>query len=187
MNARKGLSMNARRFALLGAAAGALWFLAGCATAPPPDLKAEAPYCHRNNKGRIQLCMKGNAPSLERDADAKRFEPSPTLLTVYVVRQAWSESGHALEVSLNGRHSFETLPESMLRLRLPPGEHKLEFTHDGQTRATMVRGAAGQVVFAGVAGTDWTWGSSHGWSDEPAETLKRRALGTRLVGDFVGG
>lgn len=178
--------MNARRFALLGSAVGALLVLAGCATPPPPDLKAEAPYCQRNSKGRIQLCMKGNAPSLERDAEAKRFEPSPGLLTVYVVRQAWGESGHPLDVSLNGQRTFETVPESMLRLRLKPGEHKLEFTHEGKTYTTVVRGTAGQVVFAGVSGTDWAWGSSHGWSDEPAEKLKQRAIKTRLVGDFVG-
>lgn len=179
--------MNARRFTLFGSVAVALVVLAGCATPPPPDLRAEAPYCQRNNKGRIQLCMKGNAPSLERDAEAKRFEPSPSLLTVYVVRQAWSESGHPLNVSLVGQRSFETVPDSMLRLRLKPGEHKLEFTHEGKTYTTVVRGAEGQVVFAGVSGTDWAWGSSHGWSDEPAVKLKQRALKTRLVGDYAEG
>lgn len=179
--------MNVRSLALVGIASLALVVLAGCAASSAPDLKAEAPHCHRDNKGRVQLCMKGKAPSLERDAEAKRFEPSPDLLTVYVVRQAWSEAGHPLDVSLNGQRSFETVPESMLRLRLKPGEHRLEFTHEGKTYATVVRGAAGQVLFTGVSGTDWAWGSSHGWSDEPAEKLRQRALNTRLVGDFMGG
>ena len=179
--------MKALRLTLLSSAAVALTLLAGCATPPAPDLKAEVPYCHRNNKGRIQLCMKGNAPSLERDAEAKRFESSPKLLTVYVVRQSWGESGHALDISLNGQRTFETVPESMLRLRLPPGEHRLEFTYEGKTYTTTVRGAAGQVVFAGVSGTDWAWGSSHEWSNEPADKLKQRALKTRLVGDFMVG
>ncbi len=177
--------MTVRSLTLVGVTSLALVLLAGCATPAAPDLKAEAPYCHRNNKGRVQLCTKGNAPSLERDAEAKRFEPSPDLLTVYVVRQAWGEAGHPLDVSLNGQRSFETVPESMLRLRLKPGEHKLEFQHDGRTYSTVVRGTAGQVVFAGIAGTDWAWGSSHRWSDEAPEKLKQRARSTRLVGDLL--
>ena len=30
--------------------------LAGCATPPPPDPRAEVPYCHKSNKGRVLAC-----------------------------------------------------------------------------------------------------------------------------------
>lgn len=69
-----------RLFCVAMVAAAAL--LAGCATPPSPDPNTEAPHCFKTNKGRVITCTSGPAPSLNADAEVKRFTPDPKALTV---------------------------------------------------------------------------------------------------------
>jgi hypothetical protein len=112
--------------------------LAGCATPPAPDPTAEAPYCHRTNKGRVIACTTAPAPSLNADAQAKQFAPDPTALTVYVVRRNWGDGRHFVKVQADGGATVETLPNTMVRYKLKPGTHAITFDFEGQRPAVTV-------------------------------------------------
>lgn len=164
----------------------AAW-LAGCASSPKPDPTAEAIHCYRNKVDRYRVgpCTTVPVPSLAADADAKTFKPDPVYLTVYVVRRSWGDGWHLLKVFAGARPGVETLPDTMVRMRLPPGEHELSFEFDGQRKSTRVAGTAGEVVFMRLAGTAWAWSSQYEWVYEPPLAIRERAAKTRLVADLL--
>lgn len=178
------ITMRARRL-LLAPIAFAAYLLAGCATPPPPDPSAEAPYCHKTNKGRVVACTKGAAPSLNADADAKRFAPDSGALTVYVVRRNWSDGRNFVKVQVDDGPFVETLPDTMVRAKLTPGSHTIAFEVEGQRKATTVEGKAGEVRFVRIDGVVWAWKSSFGWAADPELVIRERALKARLVADLV--
>lgn len=159
--------------------------LAGCATPASLDPIAEVPYCHKNNKGRPLICTSANAPSLLSDAEAKRFEPDPTALTVFVVRRIWADGRNVLKVSIDDRIETETVPRSMVRLKLAPGRHVFSFEFDGTRHSTVLDGAVGEVRFIGLSGSVWAWKSSFDWATESEAAIRRRAARSRLVADLV--
>ncbi|QTD44952.1 hypothetical protein [Ottowia testudinis] len=167
--------------ALIGTSlAVAILALTGCAT--PVDRTAESPYCHKH-RGIAAACTKENAPSLSKDQEAKQFVSDPSTLTLYVVRY-WGDGDHPLEVSINSEAAMETVPNSMIRLRLKPGNHKVSFVAAGKAYERTIDGSAGDVKLLGITGTDWAWGSSsHGWSDDSDEEAKKKARQTRLIKD----
>lgn len=168
-------------FALIAVAA----VLAGCATRPPPDPAAEVPHCYKTNRGRIIACTSAPAPSLNADADAKRFAPDPTALTVFVVRRNWGDGRHLVKVYSDGGQGVETLPNTMVRLKFKPGAHVIAFEFEGKRQSNTVEGKAGDVRFARIEGTVWAWGSSYEWITEPEASIRARALKSRLVADVV--
>lgn len=176
--------MRARRLALAPIAFAAV-LLAGCATPPPPDPAAEAPYCHKTNKGRVVACTKAVAPSLNADADAKRFAPDPGALTVYVVRRNWSDGRNFVKVQVDDGPSVETLPDTMVRAKLKPGSHTIAFEVEGQRKATTVEGRAGEIRFVRIDGVVWSWKSSFEWAADPEPAIWERPLKARLVADLV--
>lgn len=159
--------------------------LAGCAVKPPVDPTAESPFCHRTNKRRVIACTSGPVPSLNADAQAKRFAPDPSALTVYVVRRNHGDDKHLLKVQADNGPAAETLPETMVRFRLRPGEHVIAFEFEGRRQATRVQGGAGEVRFARIDGSVWAWKSSYEWATEPEAETRERALKARLVADVV--
>ena len=159
--------------------------LAGCATPPPPDPTAEAPFCHKTNKGRVIACTKAPAPSLNADADAKRFAPDPGALTVYVVRRNWADGGNFVKVQVDDGPAVETLPNTMVRVKLKPGPHTIAFEFEGQRKTTTIDGKAGDVRFARIEGVVWSWKSSYDWAAEPEPAIRERALKARLVADVT--
>jgi hypothetical protein len=170
-----------RLFLIFLIASGAL--LAGCATPPPPDPAAELPHCYKTNKGRVIACTQAPAPSLNADADAKRFTPDPTALTVYVVRRNWGDGRHFIKVQADGGPTVETLPNTMVRYRLKPGTHTIAFEFEGQRPATTVAGNAGDVRFVRIDGMVWTWKSTFAWATESEDAIRGRALKARLIAD----
>ncbi len=156
--------------------------IAGCAT--PIDQLAEKPHCH-TDRGRNAFCTKDPAPSLVKDEEAKSFASVPESLTVYVVRY-WGDGHHPLDISVNGGAAMETVPNSMIRLRLKEGTHQITFNVGGKTFDQTISGVKGEVQLLGITGTDWIWGSSsHWWTDDSVEQLKRRALRSRLIKDVT--
>lgn len=168
-------------FALLAVAA----VLAGCATPPPPDPAAEVPHCYKTNKGRVIACTAAPVPSLNADAEAKRFAPDPNALTVYVVRRNWGDGRNFVKVQPEGGNVIDTLPNTMVRIKLKPGSHKIDFDFDGQRQSTTVEGKAGEVRFVRIDGMVWSWKSTYTWASEPEAATRERALKARLVGDVV--
>ncbi|MBQ1763348.1 MAG: hypothetical protein Q8R98_28990 [Rubrivivax sp.] len=123
-------------------------------------------------------------PGLEVEAEAKRFEADPDALTVYVVRSGWGDTRHLVAVSVDDSRPIETVPQSMVRMRLQAGVHRLVFDFEQDHGAIEFTGVLGQVRFIRLAGDFWVWGGSFGWSREDEAITKRRARRTRLVGDL---
>lgn len=177
------ITMCARQL-LLAPIAFAAVLLAGCATPPAPD-PTEAPYCHKTNKGRVIACTKAPAPSLNADADAKRFSPGPGALTVYVVRRNWADGRNFVMVQVDDGPAVETLPDTMVRAKLKPGSHTIAFDFEGQRKTTTVEGKAGEVRFVRIDGVVWSWKSTFEWAADPESEIRERALKARLVADLV--
>ena len=159
--------------------------LAGCATPPAPDFTAEAPYCHKTNKGRVIACTTAPAPSLNADAQAKQFAADPTALTVYVVRRNWGDGHHFVKVQADGAATVETLPNTMVRYKLKPGTHAITLDFEGQRPAATVEGKAGEVRFVRVDGMVWSWKSTFTWATESEVSIRERALKARLIADLT--
>lgn len=168
-------------FALFAAVAA----LAGCATPPPPDPAAEVPHCYKTNKGRVIACTSASVPSLNADAEAKRFAPDPNALTVYVVRRNWGDGRNFVKVQPDNGPTIETLPNTMLRMKLKPGTHSIAFESEGLRQSTTVEGKAGDVRFVRIDGMVWAWKSTFKWVSEPESEIRERALKARLVADVT--
>ncbi len=163
------------------AALAGIFALVGCAA--PIDQLAEKPHCH-TDRGIHAYCTKENAPSIQRDAEAKQFAPAPDAFTLYIVRY-WGDGHHPLEVSFNGGASMETVPDSMIRLRVKAGDHQIAFKVDGKSFDRRVSGKAGEVRLVGIAGSEWPWGKSHHeWTNDSEDQVKRKAIQSRLIMDL---
>lgn len=173
------------RMLLVAPALAAAGLLAGCATPPAPNPTAEVPYCHKTNKGRVIACTQAPAPSLNADAEAKRFTPDPSALTVYVVRRNWGDGRQFVKVQADGDPPVETLPDTMVRMKLKPGRHSIAFEFDGRGQGTTVDGKAGDVRFVRIDGMVWSWKSRFEWASEPEAATRERALKARLVADVA--
>lgn len=176
-------TMRATRLSIAAVMAAAV-LLAGCMTPPVQDPAAEAPYCHKTNKGRVIACTKVPAPSLNADADAKRFAPDPGALTVYVVRRNWADGGNFVKVQVDDGPAVETLPNTMVRAKLKPGTHTIAFEFEGQRKTTTIDGKAGDVRFVRIDGVVWSWKSTYDWATEAEPSIRERALKARLVADL---
>ncbi len=170
---------------ILVATLGAAVLLAGCATPRAPDPTAEVPHCYKSNKGRVIACTPTAAPSLNADAEAKRFVPDRDALTVYVVRRNWGDGRNFVKVYPDGGTGVDTLPDTMVRFKLNPGTHSVAFEFDGKRQSTTVAGQAGEIRFVRIDGTVWAWKSTYGWASEPEAATRERAVKTRLVADVV--
>jgi hypothetical protein len=156
--------------------------IAGCAT--PVDRMAEKPYCH-SHSGRNAYCTKDPAPSIAKDDEAKSFASVPEALTVYVLRYR-DDGHHQLDISVDGGAAMETVPNSMIRLRLKEGTHQITFNVGGKTFDRTISGTKGEVRLLGITGTDYFWGkSSHQWTNDSVDQLKQRALRSRLIKDIT--
>jgi hypothetical protein len=159
--------------------------LGGCATPSAPDATAEVPHCYKSNKGRVIACTPVAAPSLNADAEAKRFVPDPNALTVYVVRRNWGDGRNFVKVYPDGGAGVDTLPDTMVRLKFKPGSHSVAFEFDGKRQSTAAAGQAGEIRFVRIDGTVWAWKSTYEWVAESEAATRERALKARLVADVV--
>lgn len=158
--------------------------LAGCVSLPEPDPTAEVPYCQKRKKGLTRDCTTAAAPSLNADAQAKRFAADPRALTVYVVRRSWADGINVVRLQADGGPIVETLPETMVRLKMRPGTHALALEFKGQRKVTTVKGEAGEVKFVRLDGEVTAWSTDYGWADELEGPGRERARKTRLVADL---
>lgn len=155
--------------------------LVGCATTV--DQLVEKPYCH-TDRGRNAYCTKDNAPSLKRDEESKQFSSVPDALTVYIVRY-WGDGHHPLEIVFDESVLMDTVPDSMIRLRVKAGDHRVSFKVGGKSFDRSISGMEGDVLMLGISGTDWPWGAqSHAWADDSDDQVKRKAMRSRLIGDM---
>ncbi|MBA4342290.1 MAG: hypothetical protein C0423_09070 [Methylibium sp.] len=76
---------------------------------------------------------------------AQALQGQPEKLTVYVLRNNWADPVLPAEVALEGRAAFPTLPRTMLRLSLPPGDHSISVHWASGSSSHRVAGQAGDV------------------------------------------
>ena len=178
--------MNIRRtigIALLGLG---MLPLVGCMTKPLQPVRADGTYCHKIGKSyRPTLtCTTDAVPSIEVEAQAKRFEPSAEALTVYVLRKRWGDARNLVVTSIDGRRQVTTIPESLVRIRLKPGEHRIALSWEGSSSDIVVAGAAGEVRFVELVGSVWSWGSTYRWENGVLESARERAIASKLIADI---
>lgn len=171
----------------------AVWALAaaGCATRPQPAVQADGTTCYRYKGGtppydkpRYRACTTQPVPPAEADREAKRFEPAAGLAAVYVVRQGWGGGSDVVAVEVDGRARAETIPRSMVRVQLPPGEHLLAFDWQGRRFTQPLLLKAGDVQFVGLEASGWLPAQPYAWArldDAGGQALARQA---RLVADL---
>lgn len=177
-------STTGRRAALIVLGSSTL-LLAACASKPIRPLNADGTWCHRVGKAPRykRTCTSAPVPPPTVEADAKRFAASADKFTVYVVRKRWADAANVVKLTVDGGAQAETVPESFVRLRLPPGEHVLRANWSDGEAQTMVRGAAGEIRVVELAGSAWAWGSTYGF--EPGDEASRhRVLLARMVADI---
>lgn len=178
--------MKNRRTVALGLLGAALVPLTGCVTKPLEPVNADGTYCYsigRRPRNKLS-CTPETVPPLAVEAQAMRFEGSADALTLYVVRKRWGDSINPAVVSLDGRTRITTIPESLVRLRLKPGEHRLAVEWDGRATERVVSGAAGEVRFVELVGWFWSWGGEYHWEEGSAEASRPRAISSKLIADL---
>lgn len=175
----------ATHFSVILASVLTVSLLAGCATSNGVDSTAEVPYCYKTSKGRVKACTQMPAPSLNADAQAKRFTRDPSALTVYVVRRNWGDGGLIVKVSADNGMAAETLPNTMVRLKLKPGAHTFAFDFEGARQVVTIDGNAGDLRFIRIDGTVWAWKSTFVWATEGESAIRERARKARLVADLA--
>ena len=106
-------------------------------------------------------------------------------MTVYLVRDRWADPKGVVQVTSETGSSVDTVPESFVRWRLPPGTHTLTVRWNGEARNLAIAGKAGEIVYVELVGAAWSWGSNYRLErGEPAES-RQRAARLRMVADVV--
>lgn len=172
--------------------------LAGCMTLPLRPVNSDGTYCHRiNMRGGIgqpdrrresyrakATCTPTVVPTDAVEAEAKRFDVDPTSLTVYVLRNRWNDASMVVPVTVDGATSTATIPDSVVRLRLKPGIHRLSAQWQGRKIDINVDGRAGNLRVVELIGSAWAWGTSFEWKEAYADAVKGRARASKLVADL---
>lgn len=170
-----------RRSALVALGLASGWLVSGCASVP--RTVADERYCFRTRTTRFRpACTPGPIPDAAADAQAKRFEPVPDRLVIYVVRHGWGDYVNVVQVGLVGGPMVSTVPLSLVRLVVAPGIHRVAFNWAKGNGELEVRGEAGQVLLVDLVGSLWIWNEWYrlGTGDP---SIRERALKSRLVGD----
>ena len=178
--------MKNRRAITLGLLGVALIPLTGCMSKPLQPVNADGTYCYSiGRRPRNKLtCTPEPVPQLAVEADAKRFEASADALTLYVVRKRWADASKRAVVTLDGRTRVTTIPESIMRIRLKPGEHRVAVEWDGGSAEQLFSGAAGEVRFVELVGRFWSWGGEFHWEEGSPQASRPRAMSSKLIADL---
>ncbi len=173
-----------RRTALGVVGLGAL-LSAGCMTKPMRPANPDGTYCFAIGKWyrRKLTCTTTPIPPESVEIEAKRFEPTPELLTIYVVRKRWGDAVNQVRLTVDGGAPVVTTPESFVRLRLRPGPHTFAATWSEGTSELAVTGVAGDVQVVELAGSVWAWGSTYRLDHGDLAEGRNRAARLRLVAD----
>lgn len=175
-----------RRTLTYGLVAVALLGLSACVSKPLRPVNADGTYCYRFGKSpRYTLtCTPTSVPTDAVEAEAKRFDADPSSLTVYVLRRSWGDASVVVPVTVDGAARAATIPDSLVRLRLKPGAHRLAAQLDGQGADIAVDGRAGDLRVVRLVSSSWAWGTSFSWEAVQADEIKSRAQTSKLVADL---
>lgn len=177
--------MNGHRRRITFFALGVSALATGCVSKPPLRLTEHGAACYRAGRGlrRRRTCTPYAVPGADVEADAKRFAPAPDRLTVYLVRQRWADSRNLVEVSLDSAPAVATVPRSFLRLRMPPGSHRIVANWPKGSTALELDGVAGDVAYVELRSSFWAWDSTYTLEVADAASAQGRVSKLRLVAD----
>jgi hypothetical protein len=158
---------------------------AGCTTKPLRAANADGTYCFSigDSLRRKLTCTPTPIPSLAVEEAAKRFEPAPERLTVYVIRKRWGDAANRVRLNIDGGQPVVTVPNSFARLRLRAGAHQLTATWEGGSAAMAIAGQPGDVRFVELIGSVWAWGSTYRLEPGDPPVSRGRVAALRLVAD----
>jgi hypothetical protein len=176
--------MIVRRHVLLAGISPLPFALGGCAGGPAPAEPPQRTYCLQTIRLRRTVCTPEPIPPRPVELEAKRFQPERGVLTLYIVRRSWVDKIVPITISVDGVVHIGTLPDSLIRLRVMPGEHEIAFERDGKDRRHRVRGGGGEVLFVELAGSSWPLHPTYRWSDADPAGARERAQDSRLVADL---
>ena len=177
--------MTSRRQLLIGLAGASTAWINNHAHAASDDDAESRTYCLKNSKTRRKVCTAERVPSAETEARAKQFRSTPGALTVYLVRYSWVDAVKPLTITLNESTHIDTLPRSLIWMRLKPGVHRLSFEWDHKIRRHRFEGGAGDVKFIELAGSSTPVNPIYHWSDIDARGAMVRARECTLVADVA--
>lgn len=178
--------MTNRRRILVASCGVAVVPLAGCMTKPPRPANADGSYCFRIGKTYRQklTCTAEPVPTAAAEEQAKQFEGTAGALTIYVLRKRWDDASNRVPLVVDGRARILTIPESLVRIRLTPGDHRLALEWGGRILEQPVSGAGGEVRFVELVGSVWSWTSSYHWEEGSLANSRERALRSKLIADL---
>lgn len=174
-----------RRTVLVGSGLVAL-FGTGCMTKPMQPANSDGTYCFGTGKWyrRKLTCTPTPIPPESVEVEAKRFEPAPGLLTVYVVRKRWGDVINQVRLAVDNGAPVVTTPESFVRLRLQPGPHRFTAAWSEGSTELVVSGAAGEVRVVELVGSVWAWGSTYRLDHGDVSEGRNRVARLRLIADL---
>jgi hypothetical protein len=157
----------------------------GCMTKPMQPANPDGTYCFATGKwhSRKLTCTPTPIPPESVEAEARRFEPAPRLLTVYVIRKRWGDTVNPVRLTVDGGAPVVTTPESFVRLRMRPGPHTFTAAWSEGTAELAVDGSAGDVRVVELVGSVWSWGSTYRLDHGDLADGRTRAARLRLVAD----
>ena len=160
--------------------------LAGCAHTHTQPTEADGTYCYKPGRSNStsKTCTPVAVPSAEAEAQARRFAPVAGAAVLYVVRNRWDDSHHRLPVSIDGRPAVVTVPASVSRVVLAPGQHSVSLEWAGKRAEVKVSTAANEVAFVEVEGSTPTWGATFGWFAPDTQRSRERASSAKLIADL---
>lgn len=179
--------MLSRRVIVLGLMGLSAAALTGCMTKPLQPVRPDGTYCYAYGRAYLQrfTCTTEAVPTPAVEAEAKRFQPDPAALTVYVVRRRWLDSVEAVPLTVDSQETIRTVPLSLVRLRLRPGKHDLSVSWDSRFAGLRVEGNAGDVRFVQLNGTEWAWSTDYRLEQVAAEDGQPQAMRSKLIADLA--
>jgi hypothetical protein len=178
------------RRSILGLFGVASVLAAGCTSRPLREARMDGTYCYSLGGRPPQhrkTCTPTAIPPQDAEADAKRFEGRPDVVTLYVIRKRWTDARNVVWLRIDDRTAVATVPETFARLRMTPGPHRLTVTWEGGSAQLDVDGAGGEVKFVELIGSisNTRIGQHYRLQNaDPAES-RLRATKLRLVGDVA--
>lgn len=172
------------RTTLLASLATLALLLGGCGSKPLRPPEADGTYCFKYHRRPGGVCTAVPVPAESVEAEAKQFQPTPGAATVYIVRNRWADAENRVPVSIDGQAPVLTIPYSMLRVRLLPGEHRVAFEWDGKHIVRTFSARAGEILFMELAGALWSWNPEYRWAETDAEGARKRAAASKLIADL---
>lgn len=146
-------------------------------------VRSDGRYCHRDDHGVIRACTRHSVPDTLADAQAKQMLPTENTLTLYLVRTGATDVVRELVVEVSGQQVASTLPQTLIRVELPPGEHPVSLTYDDRTEAVRVDGRAGEVRALVLHDPAPHEGGRYRWEAVDIDTARRIAADARLIVD----